>query len=171
MANQDDKVGEHTEPSKPPSELLASYERVLQIASKDMPAPEQEEGMYGILGPPATPGESIPEQPSAKPPLKLPDLDPSQIEWLHSQITLLEGNDRFFRALRAILKNRQPWCTDTDLSGLLCFFVVNAVRDQGLRRQTRESFWSLQTGKTWKALKDFPGRLRNMAAEVEQVSR
>ena len=36
MADHDDKVGEHTEPSIPPAELLPSHERDLQIASQDM---------------------------------------------------------------------------------------------------------------------------------------
>jgi len=37
-------------------------------------------------------------------------------------------------------------------------------------RKTWEKLWAGGTNKTWKALKDFPKRLRGMADEVKQVS-
>jgi hypothetical protein len=39
-----------------------------------------------------------------------------------------------------------------------------------MSRKEWEKLWLLGTGKTWKALKEFPGRLRSMAKEVEQIN-
>jgi hypothetical protein len=170
VTDHSDKVREHADSPRPPSSLHLTYESVRQIGSEDGP-PEQAAGMYGTLGPPSTGGEPATENPSEKQPPKLPDLDPAQVEWANSRIDLLNQDRRFCLALRAIMEKRANWCKDIDLSGVLCFFVVGAVGERGVSRQTREDFWSLQTGKTWKALKDFPARLRNMADEVKQVSR
>jgi len=41
----------------------------------------------------------------------------------------------------------------------------------GASRDEWEKFWTCDTGKTWKALREFPDRLRRMAEEVEHVNR
>jgi hypothetical protein len=45
-----------------------------------------------------------------------------------------------------------------------------AVACHAPTRKTWEELWASGTGRTWKALKDFPDRLRPMAKEVEQVN-
>jgi hypothetical protein len=38
------------------------------------------------------------------------------------------------------------------------------------RKKSLKNLWALGTGKTWKALREFPDRLRRMAKEVEQIN-
>jgi len=53
------------------------------------------------------------------------------------------------------------------LAALACL-AVSGKRTGG--RKAFEMAWSHGTGKTWKALREFPERLRRVATEVEQVN-
>jgi len=53
-----------------------------------------------------------------------------------------------------------------ELTGLACLAVFTGLED----RKSWEGMWLQGTGKTWKALKEFPGRLRRMADEVERLN-
>jgi hypothetical protein len=72
--------------------------------------------------------------------------------------------------LKAITDRQQYWPSGGDLAGPLTAFVCLAVSPRGQYRRSWEKLWTLETGKTWKALKDFPRRLENMADEVERVN-
>jgi hypothetical protein len=58
------------------------------------------------------------------------------------------------------------------LSSLLDFviFVTAVGVTKSANRGTDERLWSVGTGKTWKALTEFPRRLSNMAREIEQLN-
>ena len=56
----------------------------------------------------------------------------------------------------------------TILPVLACLAVPRKA--SGLKR-TFESIWASDTGKTWKALKEFSARMRRMAQEIEALNR
>jgi len=57
-------------------------------------------------------------------------------------------------------------------SELLPFFACLAVpRKGGNVRKIAEEFWASKTGKTWKALREFPARLRVVADDIERINK
>jgi hypothetical protein len=82
-------------------------------------------------------------------------------------------SDREFCAAMDVLKACQADPTLGELlSELLPFFACLAVpRRGGKLRKALEKIWASDTGKTWRALKDFPVRLRGIADEVERINR
>jgi hypothetical protein len=90
--------------------------------------------------------------------------------WLIEREGRVRQSPRFERALKAITDCQKEWPRGGDLAGPLAKFACLAVSPNRLRRSSREKLWSLETGKTWKALKDFPKRLRYMADEVKRVN-
>jgi hypothetical protein len=82
----------------------------------------------------------------------------------------LRQNREFGQRLKAItaLHNgvwQQQDCSN-ELTGLVCL----AVSPHQGRPAILERVWASQTGKTWKALKEFPKRLEDMAEEVARIN-
>jgi hypothetical protein len=52
----------------------------------------------------------------------------------------------------------------------LVTFVTAVGVTKSANKSTDEKLWSIGTGKTWKALQEFPHRLQNVAREIEQLN-
>jgi len=57
-----------------------------------------------------------------------------------------------------------------DFAGALTALACVAVYPSGVSRKRWETVWALNTGKTWKALTEFPDRMCRMADEVKRVN-
>jgi hypothetical protein len=108
------------------------------------------------------------------------------------QVARLLADDRFCRALKALSgcqakapSSVRPGVDDGAvvndlidvLPSLVVFVLVPAARPtvpHVFRQKDWASFWASywtsHTGRTWKALKAFPGQLRRMADEVEKIN-
>jgi len=71
--------------------------------------------------------------------------------------------------VEAIERLRRDPCKDKSFSNLFRALASVAVAKKA-PRETWEGLWAGGTNKTWKALKGFPKRLREMSDEVKQVS-
>jgi hypothetical protein len=116
-------------------------------------------------------------------------------EFYRANVPPLLANGRFRKALRALRQRQddalggalstrrdalgafirqaqeQPDLRGTLLSLLDMVPLLAALAVmKGPRRETWEQLWAVGTGKTWKALQEFPDRLRRMADEVEQLN-
>jgi hypothetical protein len=82
-------------------------------------------------------------------------------------------SDRDVRdSLGAIKRLRRDASKDGPSDELILFYAACAVvKPHRPRPGARRKDWSEGTGKTWKALQEFPARLLRMAEEMEQVNR
>jgi hypothetical protein len=90
---------------------------------------------------------------------------------MRDNVARLMADSHFLRAAEALVKFRSGAFKDLPFVELQALLASLSVRRK--RRPRRETFallWAAGTGKTWKALKDFPGRLRGIADEVERVN-
>jgi hypothetical protein len=90
---------------------------------------------------------------------------------VEDNVTLLRHNDGFCRAME-ILEGYQTDPALREVFGLLLPLLacLAVPRRGGGTKKAFEGIWSSKTGKTWKALKEFPSRLRNVAVEVERIN-
>ena len=94
-------------------------------------------------------------------------------KWLVERVNRARQCQRFEKALAAIRQNQSEQARELgmDLEGLLELFACVAVSGKrGGGRKSCEKMSAIGTGKTWKALAEFPERLRRMAKEVEKVN-
>ena len=92
----------------------------------------------------------------------------------------LLGDEGFRRALRALENSCRPVAQPSPelenpneilLREMIPFFAaLSVVSKKAVSKQTLKTIWTTGTGKTWKALREFPDRLRHMAKEVEQLN-
>lgn len=95
-------------------------------------------------------------------------------KWLIERVDRAKREQRFENALSAITQHlsKQMRESGMDLTGPIAGFACLATstgRSGG--RKSFEKLAALGTGKTWKALAEFPERLRRIAKEVEQVNK
>jgi hypothetical protein len=99
-----------------------------------------------------------------------PALETLAARWLIERVDRVRQCPRFERALKAITDRQEEWAHGVDLAGALAAFACLAVSRNRGHRKWSEKLWVLETGKMWKALKEFPKRLLKMADEVERVN-
>jgi hypothetical protein len=97
-------------------------------------------------------------------------LEAHAARWLIERESRVRQSPQFERALKAITDCEKEWPRGRDLAGPLAAFACLAVSPNRPHRKSWQKLWALETGKTWKALKDFPKRLRSMADEVKRVN-
>ena len=109
-------------------------------------------------------------------PLKLKNpIEMESASWLVEKMICLQKNADFERAVRTITDCQREVTREVKgftevIANLLATFACLAVCcNRGAQRKAWEKVWPMDTGKTWKALREFPGRLQGMAKEVEQV--
>jgi len=105
-------------------------------------------------------------------PQPLPPIPDAMKEAIQRWLTLLERDRNFSESLEALKTcAKNPWIEDA-LGMILPVLACLAVprKASGLKR-TFESIWASDTGKTWKALKEFSPRMRRMAQEIEALNR
>jgi hypothetical protein len=94
-------------------------------------------------------------------------------KWLIEKVNRARQCQRVKNALAAITQNQseQARKRGMDLAGSLAAFACLEVSNKrGGGKKSFEKLAALGTGKTWKALAEFPERVRRMAREVEQVN-
>lgn len=106
-------------------------------------------------------------------------LQPAISQVMRKQIAQLEQNPKYAEARRAILDRvTQPgWRTALDgspthpdpslLTTLACAVVFS---DHLIRKESLDAVSIEETGKTWKALREFPGRIESVAGQIEKVN-
>lgn len=99
------------------------------------------------------------------------------MDWINSRLARVMRDADFGRALRAITeRGSTPPSVIQMVSPLLVSLAILAVSPHRVNRASWENLWTYTTGKTskerksWKALKDFPGRIKGMAHEIELVN-
>lgn len=104
-------------------------------------------------------------------------VEPARIEERTKQlfrdnVARLTSDSRFCSAAEVLGRVRRDTFKDLPLVELLPLLACLAIvtKRKSSRRETWEKFWPVGTGKTWKALKDFPRRIRGIADEVERVN-
>lgn len=93
-------------------------------------------------------------------------------EWRETHVPRLMADASFRQALGALCKtsglsSESP--DERDFRNKVALLASFAVAKRA-KRQSFEQLWAKNTGKTWKALSEFPDRLRNMAKEVERMN-
>jgi hypothetical protein len=120
-------------------------------------------------------GEPLPRAETADGPPPSAKREAQSLE-VHAARCLVERVDRvrqfprFERALQTIIDRQEEWAHGMDLAGALAAIACLAVSTTRGRRESWQKLWTLETGKMWKALKEFPKRLQKMAEEVERVN-
>jgi hypothetical protein len=103
---------------------------------------------------------------------EVPELSPKErraAEVFLGRVDRLHAHPEFDDA-RRIASSLTNIFRDLGLDQVLTMLVYLAVLPQGISAQDRLRLWTLGTGKSWKALKEFPERLRNMAKEIENTN-
>lgn len=102
-------------------------------------------------------------------------LDMHRARWLVERMICLQKDPDFKGAVRKITDcqravTREIKGSTEVLADLLAMFAcLEVCRSRGGCRKWLLKVWSADTGKAWKALREFPGRLQRMAKETEQV--
>ena len=94
-------------------------------------------------------------------------------KWLIERVNPATQCQRFENALAAIAQNQSEQVSKRgmDLSGSLAAFACLEVSNKrGRGKKSFQKLAALGTGKTWKALIEFPERVRHMARDVEQLN-
>lgn len=91
---------------------------------------------------------------------------------LRDNVARLKSDSRFSSAAETLGRFRRDTFKDLPVVELLPVLACLAImtKSKSCRRETWEPLWAAGTGKTWKALKDFPRRIRGIADEVERVN-
>lgn len=94
-------------------------------------------------------------------------------KWLVENVSRARKCQRFEEALATITGCLIPQVRESgDLAETLAAFACIAVcKKRGRGKKSLEELLSIGTCKTWKALSEFPERLRRMAQEVEQINK
>lgn len=85
-------------------------------------------------------------------------------------VAYVQANPDFAKAYLAIAKHQQGQAKGQDLSDSFAVRACLAVLPVPHGRKWREEIWLKATGKSWKALTEFPRRLQKMAGEVESLN-
>jgi hypothetical protein len=93
-------------------------------------------------------------------------------KWLVENVNRARRSARFENALTAITRCIAPEVEcGMDLAGTLAAFAcIEVSKKHGGGKKSLEGLWALGTGKTWKALCEFPERLRRIAKEMAQIN-
>jgi hypothetical protein len=94
-------------------------------------------------------------------------------KWLIEKVNRVRRSPRFENALGAITACATPQVREhgMDLAGTLAALAcIEVYKKRGRGTKSLEKLWAIGTGKTWKALGEFPDRLRRVAKEVEQIN-
>jgi hypothetical protein len=112
----------------------------------------------------------------------LPEFDERTKEFIRTRVFALTNDPEFRKAMTGLKACREKaiklasgsktdgFKTCAELLDLVPIFAALAVVSGGSRKETWGKFWSAGTGKTWKALREYPRRLREMAKEVESIN-
>ena len=102
----------------------------------------------------------------------LPPLPDAMKRAIQGWLRLLQVDRNFSEALDALTSCANNLWIKQALTTILPLLACLAVPRKGAGlKKTFESLWASDTGKTWKALKEFSARLRRMAQEIEAVNR
>lgn len=85
-------------------------------------------------------------------------------------VAYVQANPDFAKAYQAIAKHQQGQAKGQDLSDSFAVRACLAVLPVPHSRRWREEIWLKATGKSWKALTEFPRRLQKMAGEIESLN-
>jgi hypothetical protein len=85
-------------------------------------------------------------------------------------VAYVQANPDFAKAYQAIAKHQQGQAKGQDLSDSFAVRACLAVLPVPHSRRWREEIWLKATGKSWKALTEFPRRLQKMADEIESLN-
>lgn len=94
-------------------------------------------------------------------------------KWLVENVNRARRSPQFENALGAITRCITPEFREhgMDLAGTLASFAcIEFSKKHGGGKRSLEEMWALGTGKTWKALCEFPERLRRIAKEMNQIN-
>lgn len=94
-------------------------------------------------------------------------------KWLVETVNRARRSPRFENALAAITLCITPEVRERgmDLAGTLAAFAcIEVSKKHGGGKKSLEGLWALGTGKTWKAMCEFPERLRRIAKEMKQIN-
>jgi hypothetical protein len=87
------------------------------------------------------------------------------------QVDRLNADREFRDAHTRVLKCRTNGWQDVPLEDFLTMLALLSVMPQGgIPAKTLQKVFAHGTGKTWKALKEFPERVRNTAREIEAIN-
>lgn len=124
------------------------------------------EGLYGT-GSPARSQSGEPEKPHTA---FFGDSTNAATNWINERLGRVMGNADFTKALRAITgRGTAPPNVIEMLSPLLVSLAILAANPHRVNRRSWEKLWAAGTGKTWKALTEFPDRIERMAQEIQDV--
>ncbi len=101
-----------------------------------------------------------------------PSIEEQAKRLLRENVSRLASNPRVTSAVEVLGRFRRDTFKDLPLVEVLPLLACLAImtKRKSSRRETWERFWPTGTGKTWKAIKDFPRRIRRIADEVERVN-
>jgi hypothetical protein len=101
-----------------------------------------------------------------------PSIEDHAKQLLRDNVARLMADSSFTSAAEVLGRVRRDTFKDLPLVELLPLLACLAImtKRKSSRRETWEKFWPVGTGKTLKALKDFPRRIRGIADEVERVN-
>jgi hypothetical protein len=83
------------------------------------------------------------------------------------ELARIQANPEFAKAYKAIARHQKGEWVGQDLSGTFAARACLAVLPVPQSRNFREGIWLQGTGKSWKTLTEFPGRLQRMADDIE----
>ena len=89
-----------------------------------------------------------------------------------AQLMADSGFRQALEEIHGLARDSQEAASENEEALLLyaCLAVKHRKRMDGTPKENYERRWAQDTGKTWKALAEFPGRLRGMAEEVKGLS-
>ena len=90
--------------------------------------------------------------------------------WFRGRIERVSGTREYQRRLRSITALQAGDWKGEDYSRELTVYACLAVSPHQGRPEALERAWASKTGKTWKALREFPQQLIRMADEVERIT-
>jgi hypothetical protein len=124
------------------------------------------ENLYGLS--PTLLSDSVPDSQDERWPAQAPP-------WLCKRMDRLKKSTEYVRALKKITDRAKVWymefSRERNMPDFFAYLVCAAVTRKRGKRKVWESMWTHQTGKTWRALEEFPARIIKMADEVEQLNK
>ena len=98
-------------------------------------------------------------------------LQPVASSYFREQLGLLGKYGPFIRCLRTLTDKIKGLPAEVSSDFLTTYACAAVVSDRSsLNRKAREETWADETGKTWKALKEFPERIEKIAQEMERIN-
>jgi hypothetical protein len=102
---------------------------------------------------------------------------PSKRPWVKTlrsldadEVALVQANARYARAYKGIATHQKGMWLGQDLSGAFAVRACLAVLPVTHSIRWREGIWLQGTGRSWKALTEFPTRLQRVADEIENLN-